>query len=250
MNATKTTRAHETVIEIEAPVEDVWKALTEPEEIARWFAPKMSVEPGAGGWVLADWGPGLVWKTAIEVWEPSRHLCLTETRDKVMSTSPVQESLEPSRLVQDYFLEGRGGTTVLRLVHSGFGASAEWDREFEGTRGGWKACFLRMKYGLERHKGEAVHNRIVTHFAEGLSREEVLRRVRGQMMEPMEVLLEEDMHVSGLLPARNGSILTASIQEAPGGAVAYMEMVIFGGSGVEADAYAELWRWRLEESLC
>ena len=37
---TETMRAHETVTEIDAPIEEVWKALTEASEIARWFAPK------------------------------------------------------------------------------------------------------------------------------------------------------------------------------------------------------------------
>ena len=56
---TKSVRAHETRIEIDAPIEEVWKALTDATEIARWFAPKMSVEPGVGGTVIADWGPGI-----------------------------------------------------------------------------------------------------------------------------------------------------------------------------------------------
>jgi uncharacterized protein YndB with AHSA1/START domain len=101
-------RSHETSIEIDVPIEEVWKAITEAEAISRWFAPKMTVEPGVGGFVLADWGPGLEWKTTIEVWEPNHHLRLVETRDRVMSAAPVQESLEPCRLVQDYYLEAAG----------------------------------------------------------------------------------------------------------------------------------------------
>jgi uncharacterized protein YndB with AHSA1/START domain len=137
--AREATRSHETRIEIAAPIEEVWKALTEASEIARWFAPNIKVEPGVGGIFLADWGPGIEWKTAIEVWEPNRHLRLAETR----------EQPEPCRLLQDYFLEVEGGKTVLRLVHSGFGTSAEWDNEYEGTRGGWPVCFFRLKHGLE-----------------------------------------------------------------------------------------------------
>jgi hypothetical protein len=34
----------------------------------------------------------------------------------------------------DYFIESRGGTTVLRLVHSGFGRGANWDAEYDATR--------------------------------------------------------------------------------------------------------------------
>src|SRR5262249_60351970 len=127
-----TGRQHETRIEIDTPIEEVWKAITEASAMSRWFAPKMTVEPGVGGFVLADFGPGLEWKTAIEVWEPNRHLRLVETRDQVMSASPVAEPLEPCRLVQDYYLEAAGGKTVLRLGHSGVGVGEAWGRGYWG----------------------------------------------------------------------------------------------------------------------
>jgi uncharacterized protein YndB with AHSA1/START domain len=111
--ASKAVRAHETRIEIDAPIEDVWRALTEAREIERWFAPKMNVEPGAGGSMVADWGPGLEWKNAIEVWEPNRPLRLTETRDHMLTPPGVNETMVSCRLFQDYYLEAEGGKTVL-----------------------------------------------------------------------------------------------------------------------------------------
>ena len=128
----------------------------------------MEVSPGAGGYMVADWGPGLEWKTAIEVWEPNRHLRLVETRDHLLSPDPAQEKMEPCRLVQDYYLEGEGGKTILRLVHSGFGSSHGWDVEFEGTKGGWAACFLWLKQALERHRRSSVYNSIVTALCYGV----------------------------------------------------------------------------------
>src|ERR1700682_5696725 len=156
----KTTRAHETRVEIDATVEEVWKAITESDKLSRWFAPKMTVKPGVGGSVLADWGGGLAGKVDIEVWEPNRHLRLGETRD-FFPLGPGAPA-EPCRLVQDYYLQAEGGRTVLRLVHSGFGSSSAWDGEYEGTRGGWPVCFLRLKYGLERHRNEPVHNLMIS----------------------------------------------------------------------------------------
>jgi uncharacterized protein YndB with AHSA1/START domain len=46
-------RSHETRIVIDAPIEEVWKAIAEAAGLARWFAPEMTVEPGAGGSMLA-----------------------------------------------------------------------------------------------------------------------------------------------------------------------------------------------------
>jgi uncharacterized protein YndB with AHSA1/START domain len=60
-------RAHETTVTLDAPIEEVWTILTQADAIAWWFAPKVTVDPGKGGSIVADWGPGLEWKTAIEV---------------------------------------------------------------------------------------------------------------------------------------------------------------------------------------
>src|ERR1700693_6125910 len=105
MSETKAVRAHETRVEIDRPTEEVWKAITDAREIARWFAGKMTVEPGVGGFVLAESCPGMEWKTMIEVWEPNRHLRLTENRDRVVSGSGLEEVSEACRLVEDFYLE-------------------------------------------------------------------------------------------------------------------------------------------------
>jgi uncharacterized protein YndB with AHSA1/START domain len=239
------TRSHETRIEIDASVEEVWRSLTEPEALARWFAPTMAVTPGAGGSVLADWGPGLVWKTLIEVWEPNRHLRLTETRDRVMTSSPIEEPLPACRLVEDFYLESDRGRTVLRLVHSGFGTSAEWDGEFEGTRGGWAICFLRLKHGLERHRGEAVRNFILTMLCPGRARDQVLGSVDEATPPAWERVLRNDSHLCCVMPDHNGSILTVSVQPSPDGSVAYAEFLLFDQSASATAAIEEAWQARL-----
>jgi hypothetical protein len=73
------------------------------------------------------------WETPIEVWEPNRHL----------RASAV-----------DYFIEARGGETVLRIVHSGFGADA-WDEELDTLNGGWRAFLATLRNYLEKHRGES-----------------------------------------------------------------------------------------------
>lgn len=46
---TKDNRTVEKQIEIAAAPETVWRALTEAEEITRWYAPKAETTPGVGG---------------------------------------------------------------------------------------------------------------------------------------------------------------------------------------------------------
>jgi uncharacterized protein YndB with AHSA1/START domain len=138
-------RQYETVVEIAAPAAAVWRALTEAEDLMRWFAPQARVTPGAGGQIWMSWGGAAEGSSRIEIWEPEKRLrALREGGD---SAAP--------QVAVDYFIEAAaGGRTVLRLVQSGFGAGAEWDDEFEGSRRGWPIFFACLKHDLERHRGE------------------------------------------------------------------------------------------------
>jgi len=247
MSAKDPGRSHETRVVIDAPIEEVWKAITEARELARWFAPRMSVEPRVGGTVVADWGPGLEWKTTIEVWEPNRHLRLVETRDRTLTAAPVAETLEPRRLVQDFYLEAEGGKTVLRLVHSGFGSSADWDAEYEGTRGGWQVCFYRLRESLERHRGESAHNIHLNAVCYGIEAMAALRRMESAAPTPWQVELRTDLDRCGLLPDRNGSVFGFNIQPTSTGSVAYVEFLLFGQTDAEAARVEREWRGKLAE---
>ncbi len=54
-------RAVEREIEIDAPVGAVWKALTDAEELTRWFPLNAGVTPGVGGSVWMSWTVWLCW---------------------------------------------------------------------------------------------------------------------------------------------------------------------------------------------
>ncbi len=138
-------RSVEMQLEIHAPLEAVWKALTEAEELTRWFPPEASVRPGEGGKVRWSWGPPYDWESKIEIWEPHRHLRTT------YEWAPGGAA--PAALAMDFYLEGRGGHTVVRLVHSGFGAGSEWDDEYDGVSRGWRYELRSLRHYLENHRG-------------------------------------------------------------------------------------------------
>ena len=239
--------AHETSVEIDAPIEEVWKALTEAQEIARWFAPNMTVKPGTGGSMTADWGSGLVWKNAIEIWEPNRHLRLVETRDHFISVAQPSGEMEPCRLVQDYYLEGRGGKTVLRMVHSGFGTTTNWIQEYEGTRDGWAACFLRLRTLLERHKNDTVHNIMLTTLCYGMDHLKALGQIIAALPKAFEITLRGKYAVTGFLRELNDSVLSISVQPSSMGTVAYLELMLYGLADDKAKAVEDEWRGRLAQ---
>ena len=127
-------------VAIDAPADTVWRALTEADELTRWFPVEARVNPGVGGSIWLSWGPGAEGEAPITGWAPGRHLQWTESRG-------------PVKLAVDFHLDAQGGTTVVRLVQSGFGDNPEWDDEFHMTDGGWSYFITHLKWYLERHRG-------------------------------------------------------------------------------------------------
>ncbi len=124
-------------VEIDAPVPEVWRALTEGNGLKNWFALDARVTPGVGGKLFISWGPGFEMETPITAWEPEKRL---QTKGMVLV---------------DYTLEARGGKTVLRLVQSMFTTGADWENEFyDSTSFGWKFFFAGLRWWLEKHRGQ------------------------------------------------------------------------------------------------
>ncbi|MBM3736748.1 MAG: SRPBCC domain-containing protein [Acidobacteria bacterium] len=147
-------RKHDIELEVAAPRELVWQAITEGAGITRWFAPEAQVEPGEGGSVFLSWGPGMEGKAPITIWDPGRRFGWTE-----------HQGSERPRTVE-LTLAGEGGSTTLRLVHSGFGADASFDAEYESTHGGWHTFLAMLRFGLERHPGTPAKNVTVMRMSE------------------------------------------------------------------------------------
>ena len=158
------TRAVEREIEIEAPLAAVWKALTDAEELTRWFPLNAGVVPGAGGSVWMSWSDAGDETAPIEVWEPEEHLRTGPSKGAAL------------QIATDFYLQGQGGGTVLRVVSSGFGKDAEWDYMYEAWGRGWDFELNGLRHYLERHPGQ---RRIVAsaHAAYGCDDEEAWTRM-------------------------------------------------------------------------
>lgn len=138
----RATRKIEKQIELSVPPETVWKMLTEPDELTRWFPLEARVGPRKDGEISLSWGPGYEGSARIEVWEPNRRLAWVET-----------SSGQPVRV--EWTIESRGANTVLRLVQSSFASGAEWENEFyDSTNYGWTFMLLNLRHYLERHAGQ------------------------------------------------------------------------------------------------
>lgn len=145
MTEKKPERALELHVDIDAPIEAAWKAITEGQGIANWFAPIAEVSaPGVGGIVTAGWSEEMMMSNTVVASEPNRHLrWLDESGWMGEGTS----------LALDYYLSTENGRTRVRLVQSAFGASEGWDDLFDGIETGWAYFLQNLRIYLERLQG-------------------------------------------------------------------------------------------------
>jgi uncharacterized protein YndB with AHSA1/START domain len=153
---TKQVRAFRMALDLDATPDQVWRALTEAEEIVRWFSTDARVAPGKGGSMLWSWGYGEDWETRIDAWEPGRLLRLVQEDARPYDAQGRQlppGEVESAGIAMEFTLESHQGKTRLRLVHSGFGHGAAWDAEIEGITEGWQAELRSLRHYLRRHRG-------------------------------------------------------------------------------------------------
>jgi hypothetical protein len=115
-------------VTIAAPVDAVWRALREPQQIRHWH-----------GWD----DPGL--EAEIQL------IYLDE--DKIQA-SEADHTLE----VQggDLFeLTDLGGRTRLRLTRAPRGSNPEWEAYYDDITEGWTTFVHQLRFALERHPGDA-----------------------------------------------------------------------------------------------
>jgi uncharacterized protein YndB with AHSA1/START domain len=153
MNVRKS-RSYEKQFEVAAPVESVWKAITDGDVMTRWFCQQASCEPDVGGEQHIAWG-GAKATQVVTVWKLNAHLrtqAVRPERDNSMTMG------QPEPYATDWYLEHQRGITRVRMVASGFGEGPDWDHEYDGTFHGWDMFHKTMKHYLEHHRGHASSN--------------------------------------------------------------------------------------------
>lgn len=154
MTATKQTRSQEHVVRIHAPREAVWKALTDAEEITRWYVRKADVDLGTGRYFL-HWEEGMEGTARIDVCEAPGRLRLVHQQPVKDDEGNETGELQDAPIAEEYVLETDGDVTVLRMVTSGVPATPEWDGFFDGIQRGWGLYFRALQFYLETHPGRS-----------------------------------------------------------------------------------------------
>ena len=133
-------------VEVEVPgsPEVVWQAIATGPGISSWFVPT-KVEERVGGAVTADFGPGMESTSSITGWNPPRSF--------TAEGSGMSPDAPP--MATEWTVEARsGGTCVVRVVHSWFASTDEWDGQFESVEQGWVGFFGLLRLKLQHFPGQ------------------------------------------------------------------------------------------------
>jgi len=132
-------------VEIDASPEQVWEAIATGPGIDSWFMGRSQVEPGAGGTVRTAIGANEL-ESIVTRWEPPHRFGYRG-----------RETEEGRFIAFEYQIEGRaGGSTVLRLVASGFLPGDNWEAEFEAMTTGGDLYFQTLVQYLLYFRGRTA----------------------------------------------------------------------------------------------
>ncbi len=134
-------------VEVEVPgtPEEVWRAIATGPGISSWFVPTRS-EERLGGEIVSNFGPGMDCPSTITAWEPLKRFVAEGTMGPPGSPTVATE----------WSVEARaGGKCVVRVVHSLFASSDDWDNQLDGLEKGWPPIFRILRRYLETFKGMA-----------------------------------------------------------------------------------------------
>lgn len=137
-------RSIELEVEVPGTPEQVWQAIATGPGISSWFAPT-EVEEREGGAILFHLGAGMDSPATVTAWEPLLRFAYQE----------VDWSPNAPPLATELVVETRsGGACMVRLVHSLFTASDEWDDQLQSFEAGWPPFFQVLRLYLGRFSGQ------------------------------------------------------------------------------------------------
>jgi uncharacterized protein YndB with AHSA1/START domain len=136
-------------IEVEVVVpgtpEEVWQAIATGPGISSWFVPTTFEESdGRPVAVTKSFGPGMESRSAVTTWDPPRTFV---AQGASWGGSPP--------MATEWNVEARaGGVCLVRVVHSLFASTDDWDNQLEGAGLGWPGFFRTLHIYLTHFRGQ------------------------------------------------------------------------------------------------
>jgi uncharacterized protein YndB with AHSA1/START domain len=134
-------------VEVEVPgtPEEVWQAIATGPGISSWFVPtEFEERDGKPVAVTLNFGPGMESRSVVTAWDPPR---MFAAQGEGWGGSPP--------IADEWSVEARGGgICVVRVVHSLFASTDDWDNQLEGTESGWPGFFRILRIYLTYFRGQ------------------------------------------------------------------------------------------------
>lgn len=118
--------------------EQVWRAVATGAGNTGWFT-RTEIEEHVGGAVRFDFGPMGSSSGEVTDWAPPHRLGYVE-RDWSEGAPPVATEIT--------ITSHSGGRSVLRMVHSLYASTDDWDDQLEGFESGWPGLFEVLRVYL------------------------------------------------------------------------------------------------------
>jgi uncharacterized protein YndB with AHSA1/START domain len=135
-------------VEVEVPgtPEEVWEAIATGPGVSAWFVPtEVEEREGKPVAVKSNFGPGMESLASVTAWDPPRRFAADS------------QDLGPNapNVATEWIVEARsGGTCVVRVVHSLFASTDDWDNQLEGWEHGWPGFFRILRLYLTYFRGQ------------------------------------------------------------------------------------------------
>lgn len=132
-------------VEVEVPgsPEEVWRAIATGPGVTCWFVPAEIDEKA--GTVSMHFGPGMDVESKVTAWDPPRRFAAEGGELAPGAPSMATEWIVETR---------SGGTCVVRVVHSLFADTDDWDSQLTDVESGWPTWFRVLQLYLEHFRGQ------------------------------------------------------------------------------------------------
>ena len=145
-------------VEVPGTPEQVWDAIATGPGVSSWFVPT-EIDQRIGGKAKMNFGPGMDAVATVTAWEPP-HRFAADSRDDPNPASPT--------IATEWIVESRGGgTCTVRVIHSWFAETDDWDKQFEGHEQGWVVFFRILRAYLTHFPGQHARSFQVMAMAPG-----------------------------------------------------------------------------------
>jgi uncharacterized protein YndB with AHSA1/START domain len=126
---------------IRASPKKVFRALSEPERLQRWFLKKAELSPRKRGRYTFTWIGGHSHSGRVLEFVRGRSVTLTWPQydgKELLGETKVKFSVEP-----------KGDGTLVKVLHSGYGKHEKWVDAYAWTHSGWAYFMMNLKSVLE-----------------------------------------------------------------------------------------------------